>query len=41
MRYEGCQRQHFRKWGEYLDMEMYGMLRSEFDTLTENGSGNG
>lgn len=29
MRYEGCQRCHIHKWGEFLDLELYGMLASE------------
>jgi len=30
MKYEGCLRQHFKKWGNYEDSEMYGILREEF-----------
>jgi len=30
MRYEGCQREHLLKWGEFVDSEMYGLLRSEW-----------
>ncbi len=30
MRHEGCQRAHILKWGKFLDSEMYGMLRSEW-----------
>ena len=29
MKYEGCSRQHIVKWGELLDWECYGILRSE------------
>jgi [ribosomal protein S5]-alanine N-acetyltransferase len=29
MRHEGCQRAHILKWGEFLDLEMYGMLASD------------
>jgi RimJ/RimL family protein N-acetyltransferase len=29
MRYEGCQRGHSVKWGEFLDIELYGMLVSD------------
>jgi [ribosomal protein S5]-alanine N-acetyltransferase len=29
MRHEGCQRAHILKWGEFLDVEMYGMLASD------------
>lgn len=31
MRHEGCQRAHILKWGEFLDLEMYGMLPSDVD----------
>jgi len=30
MVYEGTLRQHVFKWGEYLDMAMYGLLREEW-----------
>lgn len=30
MRYEGCQRQHIRKWDRYLDLHLYGILRDEW-----------
>jgi len=30
MKYEGCQRGHFRKWGEFLDAELYGMLDEDW-----------
>ena len=30
MKYEGCLRQHFKKWGNYQDAETYGILREEF-----------
>lgn len=30
MKHEGCLRRHFLKWGEYLDSEMYGILREEW-----------
>jgi len=30
MKNEGEMRQHQRKWGEYLDVEIYGMLREEW-----------
>ncbi len=33
MRYEGCQREHLRKWGEFVDSELYGILRHEWETL--------
>jgi RimJ/RimL family protein N-acetyltransferase len=29
MRHEGRLRQHVKKWGEFLDIEAYGILRSE------------
>jgi ribosomal-protein-alanine N-acetyltransferase len=31
MKYEGCRRQHVRKWGVLLDWECYGILRSEYN----------
>lgn len=31
MRHEGTHRQAFRKWGEFLDAEMYAILRSEWE----------
>ena len=30
MKYEGTTRQHILKWGEYLDVELYGLLASEY-----------
>ncbi len=27
MRHEGCQREHLRKWGQFVDSELYGILR--------------
>jgi len=31
MRHEGCHRQHFKKWGVFVDWELYGILRSEYE----------
>jgi [ribosomal protein S5]-alanine N-acetyltransferase len=31
MRYEGCQREHLLKWGDFVDSEMYGILRREWE----------
>jgi len=30
MRYEGCQRENIRKWDQFVDSELYGMLRQEW-----------
>lgn len=30
MKHEGCQRRHIEKWGQVLDLENYGMLRTEW-----------
>lgn len=30
MRYEGCQREHIRKWDQFVDLPLYGMLRHEW-----------
>ena len=32
MQYEGCQRAHYKRFGQWEDVEMYGMLRGEFNT---------
>lgn len=32
MKYEGCQREHLRKWDQYIDSALYGMLRREWET---------
>jgi [ribosomal protein S5]-alanine N-acetyltransferase len=34
MRHEGCQRGHILKWGEFLDLEIYGMLASDASATT-------
>ena len=31
MHYEGCRRQHTKKWGNFEDLIGYGMLKSDFD----------
>jgi [ribosomal protein S5]-alanine N-acetyltransferase len=31
MRYEGCQREHVRKWDRFVDSELYGILRHEWE----------
>jgi ribosomal-protein-alanine N-acetyltransferase len=30
MRHEGCSREHINKWDRFIDLENYGLLRSEF-----------
>lgn len=30
MRHEGCLRHHLQKWGEFVDVEVYGILADEF-----------
>jgi RimJ/RimL family protein N-acetyltransferase len=30
MHHEGCLRKHVKKWGEFFDVEAYGILRSVF-----------
>lgn len=32
MCYEGCQREHLCKWDQFVDSELYGMLRQEFES---------
>jgi RimJ/RimL family protein N-acetyltransferase len=31
MRYEGCQREHLCKWDQFVDSELYGILRQEWE----------
>jgi RimJ/RimL family protein N-acetyltransferase len=40
MRREGCQRRHFKKWGEYLDAVMYGCLREDYENFGEPSGDN-
>ena len=35
MRYEGCQHEHLRKWGQFVDSELYGILRREWQNSRE------
>jgi ribosomal-protein-alanine N-acetyltransferase len=37
MRHEGSLRQHVKKWGEFFDVEAYGILRSEFPPPPRGG----
>lgn len=32
MKYEGCMRQNILKWGEFIDVEVYSILKQEFDS---------
>ena len=31
MRHEGCQRQQYRKWDQFVNSELYGILRQEWE----------
>lgn len=31
MRHEGCQREHLRKWDRFVDSELYGILRQQWE----------
>ena len=31
MKYEGCRRQHAKKWGKFEDLELYGILQHEWE----------
>ena len=31
MQHEGCQREHLRKWDRFVDSELYGILRREWE----------
>jgi [ribosomal protein S5]-alanine N-acetyltransferase len=30
MHHEGCQREHIRKWDQFMDLELYGLLRKDW-----------
>ena len=36
MRHEGCLREHICKWGEFLDLECYGILSHEWQSLQQS-----
>jgi RimJ/RimL family protein N-acetyltransferase len=35
MKYEGCMRQHVLKWGQFVDLELYSILREEMDSAVK------
>jgi len=35
MRHEGCQREHLLKWDQFVDSELYGLLRQEWQISEE------
>lgn len=35
MQYEGCLRQHIKKWDNFEDLMTYGMLKSDYNSLPE------
>jgi RimJ/RimL family protein N-acetyltransferase len=35
MKYEGCMRQHVLKWGQFVDLELYSILRQEMDSAVK------
>ncbi len=35
MRYEGCQHEHYRKWDQFVDSELYGILRREWQSAQQ------
>jgi ribosomal-protein-alanine N-acetyltransferase len=36
MKYEGCRRQHFKKWNKLEDVAIYGILRSEYEVSPDS-----
>ena len=40
MVHEGCQRQHIQKWGVFEDLELFGMLKSDYE-LQKRSMGKG
>jgi [ribosomal protein S5]-alanine N-acetyltransferase len=35
MKYEGLARQHIKKWGQYEDCSLYGLIRADYDSDRE------
>jgi len=35
MRFEGCHRQHFLKWGQFEDIAKFAILRAEFEDISD------
>jgi RimJ/RimL family protein N-acetyltransferase len=35
MKHEGCMRQHVLKWGQFVDLELYSILRQEMDSAVK------
>jgi len=35
MKYEGCMRQHVLKWGQFVDLELYSILREEMNSAVK------
>ncbi len=35
MRHEGCQREQIRKWDRFVDLELYGILRRDWEISSE------
>jgi [ribosomal protein S5]-alanine N-acetyltransferase len=38
MIHEGCQREHIRKWDQFVDLELYGILRKDWQNSGSAGS---
>jgi len=38
MAYEGCQRQHVKRWEQYEDLARYGILRADYEALPGRGA---
>ena len=36
MTYEGCQRQHTKRWGVFEDLKMYAILKTEYEPQSES-----
>jgi RimJ/RimL family protein N-acetyltransferase len=37
MSYEGCRRQHTLKWSKFEDIELYGILKSDWQQKNQHG----
>ena len=39
MRHEGCQREQIRKWDRFIDLELYGLLRQDWEISDKDEDG--
>lgn len=39
MTYEGTLRQHYKRWGEFIDVGVYGILRADYEAQSKTATG--